>query len=180
MNIMTRRIGIVGLVVAATCCGLLAWRLFRAVTVPVYRPTPAPADIGKLKTDMCRLAQAELRYFNAVGRYASVHELRSDGDFSLPPDTRWPYEYFVRTTAGNFFIVAVAQAAAPAGAPRALTLDASMEIRDATGSSALIARCEDKPRGVTPESVSGNLDARLQAPFVVRASDGSGKNSQFD
>lgn len=169
---MARRIGIFALLVAGAYCGILGWRLFRPVPLPVYRPTPTMADIQKVKSDMCALARAELRFFAATGRFASEHELRSDGNPGLPPSRRWPYEYSIRTVpdqaihAGpdQFFIIAVAQDGNPVGLPRALILDASMEIREATAPAGLIARCESRPGGATPESLQPAVSARYRKP----------------
>jgi hypothetical protein len=97
--------GVFVLVVAFAYCGFVAMRLMRLPQSPITPPVPRLADVKTVKSDLCKLAEAERGYFNATGTYATENELRSNGNSSLPPGSRWPYHYLIEVPSQNEFMI---------------------------------------------------------------------------
>jgi hypothetical protein len=125
---MRVRLGIAVLAVVFGYAAFVTWKLQRVASLPP-KPQPHLADMGAVKSDLFVFARAERAFYASAGRYAPMTELRTDGLLSLPPDTRWPYSYYISVPApGKFFIVAVAQGP-PDGRPVALAMNERMEMR---------------------------------------------------
>jgi hypothetical protein len=69
------------------------------------------------------LANAERRYFASNSKYASLDELRSNGDIAIP--TRPGYSYSVQTSDTSFKIVATYSGSDPK-APKHIIMDDTM------------------------------------------------------
>ena len=90
-------------------------------------PSAHTVAIDAVKSDLCRLAAAESRFYRARGHYASEYELRSNGDPKLPAGTRWPYHYGIYVPVPDRFVI-VALAYGPPARPPALVIDATLQV----------------------------------------------------
>jgi hypothetical protein len=82
-------------------------------------------DVTAVRNDLLGIANAERRYFASNGKYASLDELRTGGDISIP--TRANYSYSAQTSETGFKIVAVYSGPDPK-APKRLTVDETMAV----------------------------------------------------
>src|SRR5579859_5155430 len=120
--------------------GYISLLIVLAVGIYIYAKqsqsvTPAGAgspqaaiDITGVKMDLLSLAQAEKRYYEQQGKYASVDELRSSGELSAGRDKRGPYAYTVETTASGFRIVATYSGPPEAKMPETISVDETMHV----------------------------------------------------
>jgi hypothetical protein len=127
------RFGIVAIGLAVLFLGgygrFLLWRLERRMPPGITHPLPVAADAGLVKADLCRIARAQRAFFASVGRFASTHELSSNGDFSVHTQGRWPYTYNVYNPSPVCFVVVASTAGtALAGQSPAITVDDSMRV----------------------------------------------------
>src|ERR671922_1362149 len=86
-------------------------------------------DVVGVKNDLVTLANAERRYFARENKYASLDELRSAGDISMPSDNRGPYLYTVDVSETSFRITATYTGPPDPDAIRSLSIDETMQIR---------------------------------------------------
>jgi hypothetical protein len=73
------------------------------------------------------IANAERRRFASDGKYVSLEDLRSNGDISMPSNSRGPYTYTVEI-GDNSFIVKATYSGADASAPRSISVDQTMQV----------------------------------------------------
>ncbi len=126
---MSRLVGIVALVIAFSCCGLVMWRISTPRTSRGLPPKPtATANLQAVQSDLCSLARAEVDYQRVTGRYANLHDLRSDGHASLA-DSRWPYRYVLDFPTGDQFVITAVAEAPIQDQPRVLLIDDQMRVR---------------------------------------------------
>jgi hypothetical protein len=126
---MSRHFGIVALVIAFAWCGFLGW-LFTARPMQTPPPRiPAVANIESVQRDLCSLAVAEVDFHRTAGRYASFHELRSNGKLALPPDSRWPYLYVLHAPTLEEFSITAVSANPTVDSPRLLIVDDQMQVQ---------------------------------------------------
>src|SRR5690349_18513902 len=85
-------------------------------------------DIVGVKYDLMAIAQAERMHNGLRGGYASLDELRSSGDLTMPRNNRGPYSYAVEVTGSGFRATATFAADEGAKAPRTISVDQTMEI----------------------------------------------------
>ena len=124
---MRIRLGTAAVVVLLGCCVWFAWRRERLPELPPHRPQMA--DMGTIKSDLIAFAAAERAFYASSGHYAAMSELRGKGLLTLPPDTRWPYSYYIAVPApGKFFVVAVSEGL-PGGRPVAMAMNEDMVMR---------------------------------------------------
>ena len=140
---MSRRFGIIVLVLTFAYCGYILWRL-----APKPRPNEAikirrtMADIESVQRDLCDLALAESDFRHKTGRYASFNELRSNGSAKLPPDGRWPYIYVLRDSTRQGFVIAAVSGEMNVE-PHILTVDEQLQVQS-RGKPNRIYACEMK------------------------------------
>ncbi|MCI0351866.1 MAG: hypothetical protein L0Z53_20795 [Acidobacteriales bacterium] len=107
-----------------------AYLITQRSQVPEEAGNPRAAiDIAGVRNDLVALANAERRYFARESRYASLDELRSAGDISMPSNNRGPYLYTVEAGENNFRITAVYTGPPDSEAIRSLSIDETMQIR---------------------------------------------------
>ena len=124
---MGRATAFLGLIIALATG---AWLFTQRTQQPDMAGNPrATVDVVGVKNDLIALAQAERRYFARESRYASIDELRSAGDISMPSNNRGPYAYTVDSGDSGFRITATYTGPAEAQAVPSLTIDESMQIR---------------------------------------------------
>jgi len=89
---------------------------------------PHAANVHSVKSDLCRLARAERSYFAVTDHYAPEHELRSDGDPSLPSSRQWPYHYEIYVPFPERFVVVATSRGALGQYPPALVVDGNLQV----------------------------------------------------
>jgi hypothetical protein len=126
---MSRRFGIIVLVLTFAFCGYIAWRL-----APKPRPNEAikvhriPAELEVVQRDLCSLALAESEFRHKTGHYASFDELRSDSKLKLPPEGRWPYVYVLHDSTPDGFVIAAVSGEMNIE-PRILVVDEQLQVQ---------------------------------------------------
>jgi hypothetical protein len=92
--------------------------------VPGASSPNTAVDMVAVRNDLIGIANAERRYWVANARYASLEELRANGD---PIPGRPSYEYSAQAGETSFRIIAIYTGSDP-GAPKRLSIDESMTI----------------------------------------------------
>jgi hypothetical protein len=88
----------------------------------------ATVDLMGVRNDLLAMAQAERSHNALKGSYASLEQLRSDGDLSMTRESRGPYSYSAEVSDTSFRIVATYSGPENSGMPKTLSIDQSMEI----------------------------------------------------
>jgi hypothetical protein len=119
-----------GLVSLLAVLGFGSWYYLRQTQTVMTRNTATPTatvDLIGVRNDLVAIAQAERSHVALKGSYASLEELRSDGDLTMERTNRGPYSYSAEIFDGGFRIVATYGGGDPA-MPSSLSIDQSMEI----------------------------------------------------
>jgi hypothetical protein len=121
---MGRSFGFIALIVVVAIGGYIYTR--QAQSVSAVGSTPETAlDVISVRNDLFAMANAEKRYYAINSKYASIDELRSNGDINIP--TREHYSYSIQTSDSGFKIVA-AYNGSDAQAPKRITIDDTMAL----------------------------------------------------
>src|SRR5262245_37262959 len=83
-------------------------------------------DVTGVKNDLMAMANAEKRYWVLHAKYASLEELRANGDVHIP--TRPSYEYSTEVGDGGFRIVAT-YSGSDTKAPKRISVDETMALK---------------------------------------------------
>jgi hypothetical protein len=84
-------------------------------------------DVTGVRNDLLAIANAERRYFATNGKYASLDDLRTNGDIQVP--TRPSYIYSAETGDNSFRIIATYSGTDPK-APKHISVDENMALKD--------------------------------------------------
>ena len=122
------RFGVIVAILASVYGAFLAIRLLQPLQLPAKPPNRPVADVSTVKSDLCRLASAERAYFKLTGAYATETELRSSGELSLPPGSRWPYQYLIKIPAPDTFTIVAARYGPSNDRPTAVVTDARGQV----------------------------------------------------
>ena len=90
-------------------------------------PTAA-IDLTGVRNDLLAMAQAERSHAALKGGYASLDDLRSQGDLTMSRSSRGPYNYSSEVSDTSFRFLATYSGPENSGMPRSLSIDQSMEI----------------------------------------------------
>jgi hypothetical protein len=82
-------------------------------------------DVTAVRNDLVAIANAERRHFASNGKYASLDELQSSENITIP--ARPNYSYSVQTTESTFKIIAD-YSGPDAKAPKRITVDETMSM----------------------------------------------------
>jgi hypothetical protein len=121
---MSRSIGFIMVVIVAAVGGYLYTKQAKSV-IEVGSTPQTTIDVTAVRNDLLGIANAERRYWASKGKYATLDELRTGGDISIP--TRASYSYSAQTTETGFKIVAVYSGPDPK-APKRIAVDETMAI----------------------------------------------------
>jgi len=119
---MGRAFGFIVLVIVVAIGGYLYMKQTQSVTSVGSNPETTIA-VTAVRNDLLAIANAERRYFASNGKYASLDELRTAGDITIP--ARPNYSYSAQTNETTFKIVAV-YSGPDAKAPKRITVDETM------------------------------------------------------
>jgi pectate lyase len=100
---MGRSFGFIALIIVVGIGGYIYTRQAHSVSAIGKNPETA-VDVIAVRNDLFAIANAEKRYYALNSKYASVAELRSNGDINIP--SREHYSYTVESTDNTFNIVA--------------------------------------------------------------------------
>ena len=122
---MGRSFGLVlGLIVVTT--GLYLYtRQAQSLSHVGYAPT-STVDVIGVRSDLMAIANAERRYWVSNAKYASLDELRRNGDTYIP--TRPNYTYSADVSETRFRIIATYSGPDPK-APKLVSVDETMAVR---------------------------------------------------
>jgi len=119
---MGRSFGFLMLLIVVGVGGYLYSRQAQSVTAIGSNPITA-VEVSGVHNDLIALANAERRYFALNSKYASIEELRSNGDVLIP--IRENFSYTAQTSDNGFKIVAAYSGSDPK-APKRIIMDQSM------------------------------------------------------
>ena len=130
---MSRSLGFIGLLIVLGIGAYIYMRQAQSVTPGggvTGGATPlSTIDVLGVKNDLIALANAERRHVATEGKYASIDELRSNGDISMPTNHRGPYEYSAETTESGFRITATYSGPPAPGVPQTLSIDETLQVK---------------------------------------------------
>ena len=98
-----------------------------AASAGTNNPTAA-IDLTGVRNDLLAMAQAERSHAAMKGGYASLDDLRSQGDLTMSRSSRGPYNYSSEVSDTSFRFLATYSGPENSGMPRSLSIDQSMEI----------------------------------------------------
>ena len=124
---MSRALGLIGVLIAAA----IGFYLYTQQAQTAAQGTANPRqtiDVTGVKNDLIAIAQAERRYYATESRYASIDELRTHGDISMPTNGRGPFTYSAEVSETGFHIIAAYAGAPGPDAAQNLSIDETMQI----------------------------------------------------
>ena|SRR5947209_1719730 len=113
------------LIVLAAGAGIY---VHQARTVSAGGNPSANVDIVGVKHDLMAIAQAERTHNALRGGYASLDDLRSSGDLSMPRNNRGFYNYSTEVADSGFRVTATYSGPENPLAPKSISIDQSMSI----------------------------------------------------
>ena len=124
---MGRAMGLVGVLLAAAIGFYVYTRQAETAAQGTANPRTT-IDVTGVKNDLIVLANAERRYYATEGKYASIDELRTHGDISMPSNNRGPFSYSAEVSDSGFRITATYTGPPGPEAQKNLSIDQSMQI----------------------------------------------------
>jgi hypothetical protein len=121
---MGRGIGLIGLIVVVAV-GLYFYSSQLGSIVPDGQAPATAISVTGVRNDLLAMANSERRYLASHPRYASLDELRTDGDIHIP--TRPDFNYSIDAGLDHFTITATYTGTDPK-APHHITIDDAMSI----------------------------------------------------
>jgi hypothetical protein len=121
---MGRAFGLIAVVIVVAIGGYLYTREAQTVT-PIGSTPKTTVDVVGVQNDLMAIANAERRYWVSNSKYASLEELRTNGDIEIP--TRDNYTYSAEASETGFRIIASYSGADPK-APKRISVDESMRM----------------------------------------------------
>ena len=119
-----RSIGLIMVLIVAAVGGYLYTKQANSV-IEVGSNPQTTVEVTAARNDLLGIANAERRYWASNGKYATLDELRTGGDISIP--TRPNYSYSAQSSQTGFKIVAVYSGPDPK-APKRMVVDETMAI----------------------------------------------------
>jgi hypothetical protein len=123
---MGRALGFIGVLIAVGIGAYLYTQQAKSASVGGSSPQATIDTVG-VKNDLIAIANAERRRLASDGKYVSLEDLRSNGDISMPSNTRGPYTYAVETSDSGFKVTATYSGPDPKAAKQ-LSIDQTMQI----------------------------------------------------
>jgi len=125
---MGRAFGFITLIiVVAAGAWIYVHQTQSVMTAGTSSPT-ATVDLMGVRNDLLVIAQAERSHAALQGSYASIDDLRAQGDLTMPRNNRGPYNYSAEISESGFRVVATWTGPQSIGMPRILSVDQTMQI----------------------------------------------------
>jgi hypothetical protein len=121
---MGRSVGFLMLIIVVAIGGYIYTRQAQSVTTVGSNPETT-IDVTAVRNDLLAIAGAERNYFASNGKYATLDELRTNGDMKV--QNRLNYSYSAQTSDTGFKITADYSGPDPK-APKHFTVDETMAI----------------------------------------------------
>lgn len=121
---MGRAFGLISVIIVLAIGGYVYTREARTVT-PIGSTPKTTVDVVGVRNDLMAIANAERRYWVTNSKYASLDELRTNGDIEIP--SRDNYTYSAETSDTGFRIIASYSGPDPK-APKRISVDESMQM----------------------------------------------------
>src|SRR3954467_13095359 len=102
---MGRAFGFIGVLIAVGVGAYLYTQQAKSSSIGGSSPRATIDTVG-VKNDLIAIANAERRRLASDGKYVSLDDLHSNGDISMPGNTRGPYTYAVETSESGFKVTA--------------------------------------------------------------------------
>jgi hypothetical protein len=125
---MGRGIGFILVLVAAATGFFLYSRQIQTLT-PGKAAVSSSIDVIGVRNDLMAIANAERRYLAINGKYASLEDLRENGDIHIP--SRPNYRYDTQNSDTSFKIIATYSGTDPK-APKRMSVDETMALKTET------------------------------------------------
>jgi len=122
---MGRGIGFIMVLVAVAIGFLLYSRQLQTLT-PGGAEVSSTIDVIGVRNDLMAVANAERRYLAINGKYASLDDLRENGDIHIP--SRPNYRYYTENSDTSFKITATYSGPDPK-APKRISVDETMALK---------------------------------------------------
>jgi hypothetical protein len=119
---MGRAFGFLSVIIVAAVGGYFYMNQMHAVT-PGGTSPKVMIDVTAVRNDLLAMANAERRYWATNAKYASLDELRNNGDVPIPSRANYTYSADVGDSA--FKIIATYSGSDPV-APKTITVDETM------------------------------------------------------
>lgn len=113
------------MVIVVAIGGYLYMREAQTIT-PAGTNPKTTIDVTAVRNDLLGIANAERRYWATNAKYASLDELRVNGDISIP--RRAHYTYSAEANDSSFKIIAIYSGPDP-NAPKRMSVDETMTLR---------------------------------------------------
>lgn len=124
---MSRSIGLMGMVIVAAIGGYLYLNQTQGLTSEGVTPATT-IDLTGVRLDLLAIANAERRYWITNSKYASLDELRKDGDAGVTTNGRGNFIYSSEVGDTGFKIVAT-YSGPEANAPRRISVNETMAVK---------------------------------------------------
>lgn len=124
---MGRFFGFLAVLIAVAAGAYIYMRQAQSVTVQGAASPEGTVDFVGIRHDLMAIAQAERVHSSLHSGYASLDELRSSGDLSMPRDSRGPYNYSVETSGSGFRAIATYSGPPNASVARTISIDQTMQ-----------------------------------------------------
>lgn len=85
-------------------------------------------DVIGIRSDLLAIAQAERAHIALKGSYASLEQLRADGDLTMTHNRRGPYIYSVDISSSSFRVIATYTGPDAPGVTKTYSIDETMHI----------------------------------------------------
>ena len=121
---MGRAFGLIAVMIVVAIGGFVYTKQAQTVT-PIGSAPKTTVDVVGVRNDLMAIANAERRYWVTNSKYASLDELRTNGDIAIP--SRNSYTYSAETSDTGFKIIASYSGPDPK-APKRIIVDETMMI----------------------------------------------------
>ena len=123
---MSRGFGFIATILVVAIGGYIYTRQAQTLT-PIGAAPNTMIDVTAVHNDLVAMANAERRYQVMNAKYASLEELRENGDIHIP--TRPSYRYSIDASDSAFKIIATYTGADPK-APKHISVDETMVVQN--------------------------------------------------
>jgi hypothetical protein len=122
-----------GFVVLLAVLAVGSWYYMRQTQHVMSAGTGSPTatvDLIGVRNDLLAIAQAERSHAALKGGYASLDDLRAQGDLTMQRNRRGPYTYSAEVNDSSFRIVATYSGPGTPGLPKSLSIDQTMQVSE--------------------------------------------------